>query len=186
MSRHSTLILLPLLLALATGCGPIRSTVGIIQAEQVLKEARELGVEQTAPYPMAVAQELVAKAIEEQGYADYSTSWQLATEARDLVQAALDALPRADGVPEPPIRVDEYDGLDEPADTDPGRRVMDEDEEVEAILEEADEARKDREAEEAEREFEGEDEDEVEEPEEPEEEPTPSDNPWLDTPEESP
>jgi outer membrane biosynthesis protein TonB len=112
MNRPLPLLILPLLLLLAAGCGPIRSTVGIIQAEQVLKEARELGAAEVAPYPMAVAEELVRKAVEEQGYADYSTSWQLATEARDLVQATLAALPRADvqgeqpggyGVVEPPL-----------------------------------------------------------------------------------
>ncbi len=168
----SRLIPLLLLLALATGCGPIRSTVGIIQAEQVLKEAHQLGAGEHAPYPMAVAEALVAKALEEQGYADYSTSWQLATEARDLVRATIEALPRAD-VSEPPIRVDEYEGIEDPTATDPGRRVTDEDQEVEAILEEADEARKEAEAEEAEKEFEGEED-------EPEEEPTPAPNPWLD------
>ena len=180
MRRISTLILLPLLLALAAGCGPIRSTVGIIQAEQVIAEARELGAEEVSPYPMAVAEALVEKAIEEQGYADYSSSWQLAAEARDLVQATIDALPRVD-VSEPPIRVDEYEGVDDPTATEPSRRVDDEDEEIEAILEEADEARREAEAEEAEKELEGEEEEEEE------EEVTPAPSPWgQPPPEESP
>lgn len=91
MTRHSHLVLL--LLPLAAGCGPIRSTVGIVQAEQVLREARELGAEESAPYAIAVAEGLLAKSIEEQGHAEYSTSWALAIEAGDLLRATIAQLP---------------------------------------------------------------------------------------------
>lgn len=187
MNRQVTLSLLPLLLALATGCGPIRSTVGIIQAEQVLREARELGAAEVAPYPMTVAEELVRKAVEEQGYADYSTSWQLATEARDLVRATLEALPRTDVQPEqePESESDEYEGIEDPTATEPGRRHADEGEEADPLLKAAEEARQEQEQEEAEREFEEPEPEAEPEPDEPEET-TPAPNPWLDEPEEAP
>jgi len=58
MKRY-LLLLIPLL---ALSCGPIRSTVGIIEAEQTLKAAREAGAEEHAAYPMALAGELLRKA----------------------------------------------------------------------------------------------------------------------------
>ncbi len=96
------LLLLLGCLLFAVGCGPIRSTVGIIQADQVIKEARQAGAERNAPYPMRIAEELIRKAVEEQGYADYYQSWLLAKEARKYAEEALAAPP----APEPPPVVD--------------------------------------------------------------------------------
>jgi hypothetical protein len=103
------------------GCGPIRSTVGMIQADQVLKEARELGAEEVAPYPMQMAERLLEKAFEEQNNASYDTSWQLATEAKELAQTAIDLVPTAEGpIAPPPATGEEYDGIEDASKT-PGR-----------------------------------------------------------------
>ncbi|MCP4868042.1 MAG: hypothetical protein GY898_04925 [Proteobacteria bacterium] len=87
-----------LLLLFAVGCGPIRSTVGIIQADQVIKQAREAGAETWAPYPFQLAESLYAKAIEEQGYAQYYQSWLYAKEAKTMAE---EALATEAGAPEP-------------------------------------------------------------------------------------
>jgi len=96
MRRPSVFLLLIAALAtmaLAAGCGAIRSTVGIVQADKVVREAQESGGAEAAPYPMKVAEDLLAKAREEQGYADYSRSFQLAREARAMAQRVLDEAP---------------------------------------------------------------------------------------------
>ncbi len=95
---------LPLIVLLAfavSACGPIRSTVGIIEAEQTLKAAREAGAAELAPYPFALAERLLAKAIEEQGYADYYASWKLAVEAKGLAEEAQAAAAVAPPLPAP-------------------------------------------------------------------------------------
>jgi hypothetical protein len=96
MRRPSVLLLLIAALAtmaLAAGCGAIRSTVGIVQADKLVRQAQEAGGAEAAPYPMEVAEDLLRKAREEQGYADYSRSFQLAREARTMAQKVLDEAP---------------------------------------------------------------------------------------------
>ncbi len=82
--------LLPLLLLalLASGCGAIRSTVGIVEAEKALKAAHEAGARDRAPYPITLAEEMLTKAKEEMGYAEYSRSFEFAREARELAENA--------------------------------------------------------------------------------------------------
>ena len=82
------LLLLALALALGSGCGAIRSTVGIIEAEKALKSAHELGAKELAPFPTTLAEEMLDKAREEAGYAEYSRSWELAMEAKKLAEGA--------------------------------------------------------------------------------------------------
>ncbi len=89
-----------LLLAVTPGCGAIRSTVSIVQADKVIRQARDAGAATAAPYPMQVAEDLLMKAREEQGYASYSRSFALAREARAVAQTALDAAPVAVITPE--------------------------------------------------------------------------------------
>ena len=70
-------------------CGPVRSTVVLIQADQTLREARSLGSVETAPYPTLLAEELIEKAREEQGYASYDTATKLAEDAKMLAEDAV-------------------------------------------------------------------------------------------------
>jgi hypothetical protein len=81
--------ILVVLALLASACGPIRSTVGLIRADQALAEAREMNAGEHAPYPMTLAESLRAKAWEEQGYAQYDTSMNMANEAEKLAREAI-------------------------------------------------------------------------------------------------
>jgi hypothetical protein len=86
------LYLAPLLVVFAlsaSACGPIRSTVGLIRADKALAEAREMNAAEHAPYPMTLAESLRDKAWEEQGYARYDTSMNMATEAEKLAREAM-------------------------------------------------------------------------------------------------
>lgn len=81
--------ILVVLALLASACGPIRSTVGLIRADQALAEAREMNAVEHAPYPMTLAESLRDKAWEEQGYAQYDTSMNMANEAEKLAREAI-------------------------------------------------------------------------------------------------
>jgi hypothetical protein len=85
---RSPLLLVLLLLAFGSGCGAIRSTVGIVEAEKALEAAHEVGARELAPFPTTMAEELLDKAREEMGYAEYSRSWELAAEAREMAEKA--------------------------------------------------------------------------------------------------
>ena len=87
--RTILLILVAAGLGALAACGPVRSTVVLIQADQTLREARSLGSVETAPYPTLLAEELIEKAREEQGYASYDTATQLAEEAKMLAEDAV-------------------------------------------------------------------------------------------------
>ena len=73
----------------ASACGPVRSTVGLIRADKALAEAREMNAAEHAPYPMTLAESLRDKAWEEQGYARYDTSMNMAKEAEKLAREAM-------------------------------------------------------------------------------------------------
>ena len=77
------------MVALLCACGPIRSTVVLIQAERGLQEARALGSAELAPYPTEMSARLIAKAKEEQGYSSFDTATVLAEDARKLAGDAL-------------------------------------------------------------------------------------------------
>jgi hypothetical protein len=72
-----------LLLALffVVGCGPIRVTVGLVDAERAVQEAKDAGAAEHAKYPLTLAEELLSKAVEEKGYAEWEQSFILANEA---------------------------------------------------------------------------------------------------------
>jgi len=89
VSRMASLIVAAALLGVLAACGPVRSTIVLIQADEALKEARELGSAEVAPYPTTLAQELIEKAREEQGYSSYDTATKLAEEARALARDAV-------------------------------------------------------------------------------------------------
>ena len=81
--------------SLLAGCGAIRSTVGIVEAEKALRAAEEAGARETAPYATTLADQLLDKAREEQGYAEYSTSFELAREAEAKANEALELARKA-------------------------------------------------------------------------------------------
>jgi len=85
---RSLFLSLLLILVFGSGCGAIRSTVGIIEAEKALSQAHEAGAKELAPFPTTLAQELLDKAREEMGYADYSRSYEMAMEAKLLAEDA--------------------------------------------------------------------------------------------------
>lgn len=97
--------LLPLLLILVfgSGCGAIRSTVGIIEAEKALTAAHKAGAKELAPFPTTMAEELLDKAREEMGYAEYSRSYEMAKEAKELAESA--ALQARNNPVQPPTRM---------------------------------------------------------------------------------
>lgn len=100
---------LPILLLLVVGCGPVRSTIGVVDAERAYQEAAAAGAEQAAPYPYELAGRLLDQARDEQGYADWGESFRLAGEAQKYAEQALNA---ARSAPQPP-------GLAAPEDTAP-------------------------------------------------------------------
>ncbi len=55
---------LPILFALLVGCGPVRATVGVVDAERAYKDAAAAGAEHAAPYPYELAGRLLAQAKE--------------------------------------------------------------------------------------------------------------------------
>jgi hypothetical protein len=83
----------------ASACGPIRSTAGLADAERALRDAAAAGAEQRAPYPYALARELVGKAREEQFESEYSRSFALAKEAKAMAEEALRAASGGAAVP---------------------------------------------------------------------------------------
>ncbi|MEE2827562.1 MAG: hypothetical protein VX498_00120, partial [Myxococcota bacterium] len=105
-------------MAFTTACGPVRSTLGLIQADKALQEAREMQAAEHAPYPMTLAESLRKKAFEEQGYGAYDTAMNMAREAESLARAAIEVT-RAATAPAPAVSppADEAEGKaeDDPA-----------------------------------------------------------------------
>lgn len=106
--------------SLLAGCGAIRSTVGIVEAEKALRAAEEAGARETAPYATTLADQLLDKAREEQGYAEYSTSFELAREAEAKANEALELARKAPPVtrmaptPAPAAASEEAPAAEEP------------------------------------------------------------------------
>ena len=93
--KTRSLLSLVLLALLASACGPIRSTAGLVRADQALAAARDAQAEEHATYPLILAQSLRDKAWEEQGYGEYDTATSLAKEAEMLALEAISATKRA-------------------------------------------------------------------------------------------
>lgn len=107
------IVIAPLFLLVVLGCGPIRSTVGIVEAEKAWKAAERAGAAQHAPYPFGLSTELLRKAKEEQGFAAYSDAYQLSRESLEQSQEAVKVTaergastvatpPKASALAEPP------------------------------------------------------------------------------------
>ena len=99
--KTRSLLPLVLLALLVSACGPIRSTAGLVRADQALAAARDAQAEEHATYPLILAQSLRDKAWEEQGYGEYDTATSLAKEAEMLALEAISATKRALAAQEP-------------------------------------------------------------------------------------
>jgi len=78
------------LTALATfiGCGPVRTTTALIDADVELEAARAAGASTTATYEYVSAEAYLHAAREAQGHSQYETSEGFAVKALALAKAA--------------------------------------------------------------------------------------------------
>jgi hypothetical protein len=121
--------LLPLIALIETACGPIKSTMGLVEARQAVKEAEAEGADGEALYEMTLAREYLRKANEELGYNDYYMADQLALKANELAVAALEKVLGAKVIESDdmtPIDEPDLDVLPEEGELDPERRRGDE------------------------------------------------------------
>lgn len=73
----------------ASGCGPVKSTQRIGQAEVALERARVVEAYKKAPYEFFSARYDVHKAKEEWGYSDFEASFDYADDAKDAAESAI-------------------------------------------------------------------------------------------------
>ena len=102
---------LTVLVALAgalAGCGPVRSTANILDAEVQIQAARTAGAEKLAPYEWTAANLYIHKAREEVAYSDYQAgvdfavkASKFANEAREQAMANAGAEPTSSDSPRP-------------------------------------------------------------------------------------
>ena len=88
MPRLVIAVLSSLVVSLASGCGPLISSYLIISAQAELDGAEAAQGERYAVYEYTAASEYLAKAREEQGYADFGPSIDFAFKANDLAVKA--------------------------------------------------------------------------------------------------
>jgi len=74
------------------GCGPVNSAIALRDAREALDMARQAEAPDVAPYEWTMAKAYLDKAREEQGYADYKMSVELAERTAELAQFAVDAV----------------------------------------------------------------------------------------------
>jgi hypothetical protein len=86
--RFAPVSLVLLALALATGCGPVTSTIWLNDAEVAVESARLEGAEEYATYEFVSAVEYLAKAKEEWGYSDWQHAEEYAARALAFGRAA--------------------------------------------------------------------------------------------------
>lgn len=78
------LLLATLAVVALAGCGPVRSTAALMDADVAIEAARAAGAPQSAPYEFTAAQAYLEKAREVSGYARYEAAERFAARARDL------------------------------------------------------------------------------------------------------
>ncbi|MFL5292251.1 MAG: DUF4398 domain-containing protein [Myxococcales bacterium] len=78
------LLLALLALCALAGCGPIRSTAALIDADVAIEGARAAGAPQASPYEFTLAEAYLNKAREVSGYAQYEVAARYAGRAREL------------------------------------------------------------------------------------------------------
>ncbi len=105
MTRLVAVFLLGNLLA---GCGPVRSTAYLLDAEVQIEAARTAGAEKYAPYEWTAANLYIHKAREEVGYSDFEIALdfaqkasRFATEARTQAMASTKRDEPSGVVPDP-------------------------------------------------------------------------------------
>jgi Domain of unknown function (DUF4398) len=79
-----------LLALLAAGCGPVRATSVIGDAEAAVARARAAGSEKAAPYETVSAELYLTKAREQQGRAQYGAAEDLAKQSLRFAQEAIE------------------------------------------------------------------------------------------------
>ncbi len=89
----------------ATGCGPILSTYLILSAQAEIDGAEAAEAEEYAPYHYTAANEYIAKAREEQGYADFGPAVEYAWKAKDHAEMARERADKAKKEQTPPDQV---------------------------------------------------------------------------------
>lgn len=94
-----------LLVLLAVGCGPVRATSVIGDAEAAVARARAADGERLAPYETIAAELYLEKAREQRGRAQYGAAEDLAKQslrfAHDAVERAGDQRSRGSAAPAP-------------------------------------------------------------------------------------
>jgi len=78
------LLLALLAISALAGCGPIRSTAALIDADVAVEAARTAGAPEASPYEFTLAEAYLNKAREVSGYAQYEAAARYAVRARDL------------------------------------------------------------------------------------------------------
>ena len=71
-----------------SGCGPVRTTANILDAEVQIQAARTAGAEEKATYEWTAANLYIEKAREEVGYSDYQAGVTFAQKASACADAA--------------------------------------------------------------------------------------------------
>ncbi|WP_257455427.1 DUF4398 domain-containing protein [Archangium lipolyticum] len=85
------------------GCGPVRSTSHLLDAEVQIQAARTAGAEKLAPYEWTAANLYIHKAREEVSYSDYQAGVDFAEKAaRFAAEARQRAMANANGEELPP------------------------------------------------------------------------------------
>jgi len=73
-----------------SGCGPLRSTAFILDAEVQIEAARTAGAEKYSPYEYTLAQLYIRKAREVVGFSDYEVGVSFAERASEQARKAKD------------------------------------------------------------------------------------------------
>ena len=80
------------------GCGPLKSTTNLLDAEVQIQAARTAGAEKLAPYEWTAANLYIRKAREEVSYSDYQAGVDFAEKAaRFATEARAKAMANANG-----------------------------------------------------------------------------------------
>jgi hypothetical protein len=71
---------------MGSACGPVQSTYLIVSAQAELDAARAAQADRYAPYEYTAADQYLAKAREEQGYAEFGAAVDFAYKAKELAK----------------------------------------------------------------------------------------------------
>ena len=93
----SLVLLLALARLAALGCGPVESTMVIVEADTALHNAKTAGAADRSPYEFVAAEQYLHKAREMWGNADFEYAIDYATKARDLSLKARERSLEKDG-----------------------------------------------------------------------------------------